>query len=179
MRDEDRSRPSDRLIALVRDAGVDGREPRYEKSAHLLQLVAADQVELNALLTSLETLNDAPGVSRVLHRHTRNARQDMQREIDRMDHLETSAFFWGQSGGVAIGIFGATAFVSGALSGGLALIPIAVGVGLFGAATAERVRSGAEKDALRRRRDDLVLLDEELDDFRGRLDAASRRGPEQ
>jgi len=150
-------------MRIFREANLGGEEPGYEKSARLLREIAGNPVEINALFQAIDESNDSTLGAETLHRHARKARNDIGREIVRLDHRETSVLIWGQSAGIGATLLGCGGLLAGtiALFGGIPIV-LAGGV-LFGVATWERQRSGAEKDRLASGRDDLDLLNTELE----------------
>lgn len=161
-------RPHARLLAKTREADLDGRELPYADSAKLLLDIAGDPVELNALLEAIATTNDPTRFARLLHRHARKARSELDNEILRLDHREASLLFWGQSIGATFAAGASGWLVLGAAVAG----PVAVlagGVTLFGVATRERILAGKEKERLRAAVTDLSLLDGELEAQQRRL----------
>lgn len=156
-------RPHARLIRIFREASLDGEEPDYEDSAQLLREIAGNPVEINALLRAMEESNDSTLGAETLHRHARKARNDIGREIVRLDHREASVLVWGQSAGIGATLLGCGGLLAGtiAIFGGVPIV--LAGASLFGVATWERQRSGAEKERLASGRDDLDLLNTELE----------------
>jgi len=156
-------RPHTRLIKIFREANLDGGEPDYGESAQLLREIAGNPVEINALLRAMDESNDSTIGAETLHRHARKARNDIEREIVRLDHRETSVLIWGQSTGIGAALLGCGGLLAGTIAvfGGIPIV--LAGAALFGTATWERQRAGAEKDRLASGRDDLDLLNTELE----------------
>lgn len=85
------------------------------------------------------------------------------REIVRLDHRETSVLVWGQSAGIGATLLGCGGLLAGIIAafGGIPIV--LAGACLFGVATWERQQSGMEKERLASGRDDLDLLNTELE----------------
>ena len=160
-----------RLLALFRDARLDGAEPDFARSAALLRAAARDPVEINALLSEAGRSNDGAAILRVLRRHARAAGDAMGREIDRLSDRDAAVLFWGQSIGATSAVGALAGVATGAVATGGALALIGAGAALFGYATRERVSAAQEKDRLRHGRDSVAQLAEEMEAQAAALEA--------